>query len=183
MPSFKLIYVLILIKMKRNVFIIAFLAMSFMAMAQQWTGLGSNTPTSPQIRLISSSEQQIIVDFTLKGFNMTKVSTPNGIQQIITVPKMASMLETGAPDLPQFPIPAIIGDRAEMKVSVTRSDSLTMRTSKSLLQKATSAVRLTLKACLTLMEKCTTKMLSILPSRLTWNHHTLSVISVARISW
>ena len=122
MPSFKLIYVLILIKMKRNVFIIAFLAMSFMAMAQQWTGLGSNTPTSPQIRLISSSEQQIIVDFTLKGFNMTKVSTPNGIQQIITVPKMASMLETGAPDLPQFPIPAIIGDRAEMKVSVTRSD-------------------------------------------------------------
>lgn len=51
---------------------------------------------------------------------MTKVDTPNGTQLIVSVPKMASMLEAGAPDLPQFPVPAIIGDMAEMQVSVTK---------------------------------------------------------------
>jgi hypothetical protein len=72
--------------------------------------------------LVSSSEQQVVVDFTLGGFNLTRVSTPNGIEQVVSVPKMASMLEAGAPDLPHFPVPAIIGDQAEMQVNVTKSD-------------------------------------------------------------
>ena len=72
--------------------------------------------------MVSSSEQQVVVDFSLGGFYMTRVSTPNGIQQIVSVPEMAAMLEAGAPDLPQFPIPAIIGDMAEMSVSVTKCD-------------------------------------------------------------
>ena len=62
-----------------------------------------------------------MVDFTLGGFELTRVSTPNGIQNIVSVPKMASMLQAGAPDLPQFPVPAIIGDRAEMEVSIVKS--------------------------------------------------------------
>ena len=72
--------------------------------------------------MVSSNEQQVVVDFKLGGFNLTRVSTPNGTQQIVSVPKMASMLEAGAPDLPQFPVPAIIGDLAEMEVSVTKSN-------------------------------------------------------------
>ena len=71
--------------------------------------------------MVSSSEKQVVVDFSLGGFYLTRVSTPNGIEQIVSVPKMASMLEAGAPDLPQFPVPAIIGDMAEMQVSVTKS--------------------------------------------------------------
>ena len=71
--------------------------------------------------MVSSSENEIVVDFTLGGFNLTRVSTPNGTQHIVSVPKMAPMLEAGAPDLPQFPVPAIIGDLAEMQVSVTKS--------------------------------------------------------------
>jgi len=93
-----------------------------MAFAQQWTGIGSNTPVGPEVKLISSSEQQVVVDFSLGGFNLTRVSTPNGDQQIVSVPDMASMLEAGAPDLPQFPIPAIIGDLAEMEVNILASD-------------------------------------------------------------
>lgn len=72
--------------------------------------------------MVSSSEQQVVIDFSLGGFYLTRVSTPNGTQQIVSVPKMASMLEAGAPDLPQFPVPAIIGDMAEMQVNVTMSD-------------------------------------------------------------
>ena len=104
--------------MKKVVFTLALVAMSIMTMAQQWVGINGNTPAAPQVKLISSSEAKVIVDFSLSGFSMTRVSTPNGLQQVISVPKMASMLEAGAPDLPHFPIPAIIGDAAEMEVNV-----------------------------------------------------------------
>lgn len=94
-------------------------AMSFVTFGQRWTALSSNTPAQPQVKLISSSEEQIVVNFTLGGFSTTRVETPNGIQNVISVPKMAASLIAGTPDLPQFPIPAIIGDRAEMSVAVT----------------------------------------------------------------
>ena len=108
--------------MKKVLFSLVFVALSAMTFAQQWTGISKSSPTSPQVTLISSSEKQVVVDFSLGGFNLTEVSTPNGLQQIVSVPKMATMLEAGAPDLPQFPIPAIIGNTAEMEVSVLKSE-------------------------------------------------------------
>ena len=72
--------------MKKVVFTLAFVAMSIMTMAQQWVGINGNTPAAPQVKLISSSEAKVVVDFSLSGFNMTRVSTPNGIQQVISVP-------------------------------------------------------------------------------------------------
>ena len=95
-----------------------FAALSFVTFGQRWTALSSETPARPQVELISSSEEQIVVNFSLEGFYTTRVETPNGLQNIISAPKMAAPLVAGAPDLPQFPIPAIIGDRAEMQVSV-----------------------------------------------------------------
>ena len=107
--------------MKKVLFSLLFVALSVMTFAQQWTGISKSVPAGPEVKLISSSEQQVVVDFSLGGFYLTRVSTPNGIQQIVSVPKMATMLEAGAPDLPQFPVPAIIGDMAEMQVSVIKS--------------------------------------------------------------
>jgi hypothetical protein len=107
--------------MKKLLFSFLFAALSVMAFAQQWNGIGASAPTAPKASLVSSSEQQVVVDFTLGGFNLTRVSTPNGTQQIVSVPKMAPMLEAGAPDLPQYPVPAIIGDMAEMEVRVVKS--------------------------------------------------------------
>ncbi len=95
-----------------------FAALSFVTFGQRWTAMGSDTPARPQVELISSSEEQIVVSFSLEGFYTNRVETPNGIQNIISVPKMVAPLVTGVPDLPQFPVPAIIGDRAEMQVSV-----------------------------------------------------------------
>ena len=108
--------------MKRVLFSLVFVALSAMAFAQQWTSLGKSTPSKPEVKLVSSSEQQIVIDFSLGGFSLNKVNTPNGVQQVVSVPKMASMLEAAAPDLPQFPVPTIIGDLAEMEVNVTKSD-------------------------------------------------------------
>ena len=104
--------------MKKILLSLLFVALSTMTFAQTWNVISSNTPVSPKVSLVSSSEQHIVIDFSLGGFYLTQVSTPNGIQQIVSVSKMASMLEAGAPDLPQFPVPAIIGDMAEMEVGV-----------------------------------------------------------------
>ena len=108
--------------MKRVLFSLVFVALSAMAFAQQWTSLGKSTPSKPEVKLVSSSERQIVIDFSLGGFYLNKVNTPNGVQQVVSVPKMASMLEAAAPDLPQFPVPTIIGDLAEMEVNVTKSN-------------------------------------------------------------
>ena len=108
--------------MKKLFFSLLFVAMSVMALAQQWNAISSNAPVSPEVTLVSSSEEQVVVDFSLGGFNLSRVNTPSGTQQIVSVPKMAAMLEAGAPDLPQFPVPAIIGDMAEMTVSVIKSE-------------------------------------------------------------
>ncbi|MBR4391891.1 MAG: T9SS type A sorting domain-containing protein [Bacteroidales bacterium] len=73
---------------------------------------------APSTKLIFSSEDRTVVQVDLNGFSTNKVQTPQGDQFVVNVPKMASILEAGAPDLPMLPVPVIIGDRAEMTVSV-----------------------------------------------------------------
>ena len=107
--------------MKKLMLSLLFVALSAMTFAQQWTSISKSNPSSPEVTLVSSSEKEVVVAFTLGGFELMEVSTPEGIQNIVSVPKMASMLQAGAPDLPHFPVPAIIGDRAEMQVSIVKS--------------------------------------------------------------
>ena len=71
--------------------------------------------------LVSSTENEIVVDVQIGGFYFNSVETPNGKQLVVSVDKMVSMLEAGAPDLPMEAIPAIIGDNAEMTVNVLKS--------------------------------------------------------------
>lgn len=80
-------------------------AMSFLTFGQRWTALGSDEPTQPQVELVSSSEEQIVVNFSLGGFDTIKVETPDGIQNIISVPKMAPALTAGVPNLAALPNP------------------------------------------------------------------------------
>ena len=72
--------------MKKIVLSLMFVAMSVMTFAQQWTSLGKGTPAGPEVTLVSSSEKQVVVDFTLNGYYLTKVETPNGIQHVVSVP-------------------------------------------------------------------------------------------------
>ena len=109
-------------QMKKLFLSLVFVAMSAMTFAQHWTSIGKNSPASPEVKLVSSSEQEVVVDFTLGGFNLTRVNTPNGTQNTVSVPKMAVSLEAGAPNLPHYPIPVLIGDMAEMAVVVKHED-------------------------------------------------------------
>ena len=99
-----------------------FLMFSFMGFAQEWHGITSDSPTKMKQTLVSSTENEIVVDVQIDGFYTKTVRTPNGPQLIVSIDKMASMLEAGAPDLPVGYISAVIGDRAEMTVNVVKSN-------------------------------------------------------------
>lgn len=89
--------------------------------AQEWVAAEKGAATRIQERLISSSEDEIIIDVKVGGFFKESVTTPQGVQYIISGEDMASMLVASAPDLPLYPIPIIIGDKAEMQASVLTS--------------------------------------------------------------
>ena len=108
--------------MKKLFLSLMLVAVSAMAFAQQWNSLGKSSPAGPEVKLVSSSENQVVIDFTLNGFYLTRVNTPNGVQQVVSVPKMAAELEAGFPDMPHYPVPVMIGDMAKMNVKVTYSD-------------------------------------------------------------
>ena len=99
-----------------------FLIASTLGYAQEWVGVDKSTPVKIQETLVSSSEEEIIVDVKVGGFFQTSVETPNGKQVVISADNMAAMLTKGAPELPMYPISMIIGDRAEMEVSIVKSN-------------------------------------------------------------
>ena len=108
--------------MKRLALVLVVFLLSFISVsAQEWVGIDNVLPTKTQKYLVSSSEEEIVVDLKVSGFMQEKVMTPNGEQYVISSDDMAPMLEAGSPDLPLYSIPIIIGDKAEMKVSVLKS--------------------------------------------------------------
>ena len=107
---------------KLFLFVAMFLMASTFVYAQEWVGVNKNTPVRIQETLVSSSEEEIIVDVKVGGFYQEAVKTPNGSQFVISGEGMASMLIKGAPDLPMYPISMIIGDKAEMEVSIVKSN-------------------------------------------------------------
>ena len=108
--------------MKKSTLLTAlFLLFSFMGFAQEWHGITSDSPTQMKKTLVSSTENEIVVNVNIDGFYTNSVTTPNGKQVVVSVDKMACMLEAGVPDLPMAPVSVIIGDQAEMTVNVVNS--------------------------------------------------------------
>ncbi len=106
--------------MKTRFLTLALILLSINIFAQEWVwvSLNDQNTTSPKARLISNSEENITIGFSINGFTKTAIETPDGQQFVISAPKMASLLEEGAPDLPLYAIPVLIGDAAEMEVEV-----------------------------------------------------------------
>lgn len=98
-----------------------FLLFSFIGFAQEWNGITSDSPTKMKKTLVSSTENETVISVNLDGFYTTNVTTPNGKQAVVSVDGMAFELEAGAPQLPYAVIPVMIGDMAEMNVTVVNS--------------------------------------------------------------
>ncbi|MBR7023831.1 MAG: hypothetical protein IKI09_10275 [Bacteroidales bacterium] len=108
--------------MKKGLAFLIFNLLIINLFSQEWINCGSSAPIAPSVKLLSDSEQETTVSFALQGFFKESVSTPRGQQSLITVPKMTSMLEEAAPDLPLFAIPILIGDMAEMEIEVKNAE-------------------------------------------------------------
>ena len=89
---------------------------------QQWVAIKSNTPSTIQTTLVSSSENQITVNLQVPGFYTYEVTTPRGEANIISVPRTVSTAAAGEPNLPMIAVPVIIGDRALMHIEVAESE-------------------------------------------------------------
>ena len=98
-----------------------FLVFSFMGFAQEWHGITSDSPTAMKKTLVSSTENEIVINVNLDGFYTQSVTTPDGKKFEVYVKDMALELQAGAPQLSYDVIPVMIGDMAEMNVAVVNS--------------------------------------------------------------
>lgn len=107
--------------MRKFTVLLSIVLFSMFSIAQNWVSISGNQPDAIKSKLLHSSENSIAIQFQISGFYTTNVTTPNGKAVILSVPKMVSLSESGAPDLPKFAVSAIIGDDALMDAVVTHA--------------------------------------------------------------
>lgn len=76
-------------------------------------------PLAAQVRLQSSTNNVISVDFNMSDYRHTTVATSKGEAFLYTFEHAARLQEKGAPDLPKFTRSVIIPDNAQMALEVT----------------------------------------------------------------
>ena len=104
--------------MKKVLTTLVFLVLAVLSFGQQWVAIKSDTPSTIQTTLVSSSENQITVNLQVPGFYAFEVATPRGEANIISVPKTVSTAAAGEPNLPMIAVPAIIGDRQHYGIRI-----------------------------------------------------------------
>jgi len=107
--------------MRKHLLTALLVMMTVATFAQQWTAIKSDTPSTIQTTLVSSSKDQITVNLQVPGFYAFEVTTPRGEANVISVPKTVSTASAGEPNLPIIAIPAIIGDRQHYNIRVVEA--------------------------------------------------------------
>lgn len=107
--------------MKRFTLLFSVILLSLFSFAGDWTPINGQMPGPIQYKVIEANETHTVVRFNLNGFYTNTVVTPQGKASIISVPKMVSLSEVGAPNLPKYAISTIIGDNDLMDAKVVSS--------------------------------------------------------------
>ncbi|MDP3441247.1 MAG: C25 family peptidase propeptide domain-containing protein, partial [Ignavibacteria bacterium] len=107
--------------MKKISLLFSVILLSLVSYAGEWTSIKSEKPAAIQQKLLNSNEENIVIQFTIDGFYSKHVTTHKGKAVIISVAKMVSLSEVGAPDVPKYAVSSIIGDQADMDVRVITS--------------------------------------------------------------
>ena len=107
--------------MKKHLFTLLLVMLSVATFGQQWVAIKSNTPSTLQTELISSSDNAITVKLQVPGFYSFAVTTPRGEANVISVPKTVSTAAAGEPDLPMIAIPTLVGDRQHYSIRVVNA--------------------------------------------------------------
>ncbi len=104
--------------MRKHILTALLVMLTVVTFGQQWVAIKSNTPSTIQTTLVSSSESQITVNLQVPGFFTQEVTTSRGEANLIMVPRTVSTAQAGEPKLPLIAIPAIVGDRQHYNIRV-----------------------------------------------------------------
>lgn len=99
-------------------FTFALAIFAFSSMAETWKGISSPQPAPGEIRLVSSDISTSVLQFSLEGYFLNKVTTPRGEAFTISAPKGAFITEKGAPELYKFAQSVIIPDMDRMEITI-----------------------------------------------------------------
>lgn len=102
--------------MKKHILTALLAMLTFVTFGQQWVAIKSDNPSTIQTTLVSSSENQVIVNLQVPGFYAFAVTTPRGEANIISVPRTVSTAEAGEPNLPMIAVPALISDNQHYSI-------------------------------------------------------------------
>ena len=104
--------------MRKHILTALLVMLTVVTFGQQWVAIKSNTPSTIQTTLVSSTESQITVNLQVPGFYTFEVTTPRGEANIISVPRTVSTAAAGEPNLPMIAVPTIVGDRQHYNIRV-----------------------------------------------------------------
>ena len=107
--------------MKKLILLTIFILGLSNAYSADWIKIKSKEPKPAKIKLLSSNIENSQINFSLEGFYMNEVTTPNGKEFTISVDNSSSMLIKGSPDLGKLTTSVIIPDRAAMSVKIISS--------------------------------------------------------------
>lgn len=107
--------------LKKSFLLLFSLVLTSVLSAQNWVGISSDSPAPARVELISTDAASTVVEFTVQGFEILPVQTPQGDAFTIKVDGASPMLKKGMPDLPVIASSVIIPDQANMEVRVISS--------------------------------------------------------------
>ena len=101
-----------------------FLSLSLsLIFSDQWVGITSDVPVDPIVELDSSTSLDFItIDFKLEGFFLNTVLINQNQYNVVKMPKGASLLDAGYPDVQKLSSSIIIPDNKNMSVEILSSD-------------------------------------------------------------
>jgi len=104
--------------MKRISLLFAMLMVLTALMGEDWISIRSVQPKPADVTVLSSNIENNVISFTMDGYFMQKVFTPNGPAYVVRVDEGSPLLEAGTPDVPKLIASLLIPDRARMEVEV-----------------------------------------------------------------
>ena len=100
-------------------FLFLFLTLAY---SNQWIGIESELPKSPEINLVSSDIETSNLQFTLDGFFLNTVLINGEEYNTVKLLEGASLLEQGYPDLQKITSSIIIPDDKNMSLEIISSN-------------------------------------------------------------
>ncbi|MCX6305071.1 MAG: C25 family cysteine peptidase [Bacteroidetes bacterium] len=108
--------------MRKTLVLFVSFVFAMTAFAGNWININSAFPTPAGTRLVSSTIDRSTIQFTLVGFYLREVQTPNGAAFTVEVAKSTPIQEAGSPDLPKLTASVVIPDQAGMGFRVVSSN-------------------------------------------------------------